>query len=99
VTEIVALGRVSYEHFGVPLPFKIPPVPRRIQSTWAGTRDILQAAVRANVTTNTLPLRIRPNSYLLDVKTITLHLYTSLSCQVCKYIKTNIFHETEVRMT
>jgi len=46
-----------------------------------------------------LPLRIHPNSYLLDVKTITLHLYTSFGCQVCKYVKTKIFHETEVRMT
>jgi len=97
VTENVALGRVSYEHIGAPLPFTIPPVPHSNQSAWAGARDILKAAVTSP--TVPLPLRIHPNSHLLDVKTITLHLYTSFCCQVCKYLKTKIFHEIEARMT
>jgi len=66
VTENVALGRVSYEHFGVPMPFKTP-ISHSNQSTWAGARDILKAAVTSPPIT--LPLRIHPNSYLLDVKT------------------------------
>jgi hypothetical protein len=46
VMENVALGRVSYEYFGVPLPFTIPPVPHSNQSAWAGARDVLKAAER-----------------------------------------------------
>jgi hypothetical protein len=68
----VALGRVSYEHFSVPLLFQIPPIPHSNQSTWAGTRDLLKAAVTSP--TVPLPLLIHPNSYLLDVKT-PLHFF------------------------
>jgi len=67
VTESVALGRVSYKHFGVPLPFKIPPIPHCNQSTWAGTRDIMKVAVTSPPVP--LALLIHPNSYLLDVQT------------------------------
>jgi hypothetical protein len=97
VTENEALGRVSYEYFGVPLPFTIPPVPHSNHSALAGARDVLRAAVTSP--TVPLPLRIHPNSHLLDVKTITLHLYTSFGFHVCKDVKTKIFHEIEVRMT
>jgi hypothetical protein len=95
VTENVALGRVSYEHFGVPLPFTIPPVPHSNQSARAGARDILNAAV----TSPTVPLpSATTRTHLLDVKTITLHLHTSFGCQLCKYVNAKIFHEIEVRM-
>jgi len=88
VTENVALGRVSYEHFGVSLPFKIP-ISHSNQSTRAGARDILKAAGTSRPIT--LPLRIHPNSYLLDVRT-PLHFFWLPG------VKTKIFHEIEVRM-